>query len=55
MYIFAMKKIQKIPVELPKPYSPKEKHQSLLHTIVGGCYMKKLSQKLPPLKKMGLS
>ena len=27
---------QKIPVELPKPPSHKEKYQSLLHTIGGG-------------------
>ena len=43
---------QKIPVELPEPYSPKENHQLLLHSIEGGCYMKTLSQKLPPLKKI---
>ena len=47
-----MKKLfLKIPVELPKPYSPREKHQSLLLGIVGGWYTEKLSQKLPPLKK----
>ena len=41
----------KIPVELPKPSSPKEKHQSLLHAIGGGWYVKKLGQNIPPLKK----
>ena len=44
----------KIPVELPKPSSPKEKHQSLLHAIGGGWYTKKIIQKLPPLKKRRL-
>ena len=55
MYIFSMKNFQKIPVELPKPSSPKEKHQSLLHAIGGGWYVEKLSQKLIPLKKRKLS
>ena len=51
-----MKKLfLKIPVELPKPYSPKKKHQSLLYAIGGGFYMSELSQKLPPLKKSRLS
>ena len=45
---------QKIPVELLKPPSPKEKHQSLLHAIGDGWYMKKLSKKIPPLKKSKL-
>ena len=43
---------QKIPVELPEPPIPKEKHQSLLHAVGGGWYMNKLSEKLPPLKKL---
>ena len=42
---------QKIPVELPKPDSPKERNQSLLHDIGGGWYMKKLCEKLVPLNK----
>ena len=44
MYFFNMKNMfQKIPVELPKPPSPRDKHQSLLYAIGGGWYMKKLS------------
>ena len=55
MYIFDMKQLfMKIPVELPKPSSPKEKHQSLLHAIGGSWYMNKLIQKLQQLKKMRL-
>ena len=55
MYNFAMKKMfMKIPVELPKPPIPKEKHQSLLHAIGCGWYVKKLAQKLPPLNKRRL-
>ena len=42
---------QKIPVELPKPPSTEEKHQPLLHAIGGGWYMKKISDKIPPLNK----
>ena len=45
---------QKIPVELPKPPSPKEKHQSLLHAIRGGWYILKISEKVPPQKKRKL-
>ena len=56
MYFIAMKNIfQKIPVELPKPPSPKEKHQSLLYDIGGGWEMKKLSENLQPLNKKKLS
>ena len=44
----------KIPDELPKPTSPKEKHQYLLHAIGGGWYVKKIGQKLRPLKKRRL-
>ena len=55
MYIFDVEKLlQKISVELPKPPIPKENHQSLLHAIGGGCYMNKLGQKLPPLRKRKL-
>ena len=51
-----MKKLfLKISVELPKPTSPKKKTRSLLHAIEGGWYVKKLGQKLPPLKKRRLS
>ena len=51
-----MKKLfQKTPVGLPKPPSHKEKHQLLLHAIGGGWYMKKISEKLPTLKKRKLS
>ena len=40
MYFVAMKNMfQEILVELPKPPTPKEKHQSLLHAIGGGWYM----------------
>ena len=46
---------QKTPVELPKQPIPKEKRKCLLHTIGGGCYVKKLDQNLPPLKKRRLS
>ena len=49
------KKIQKIPAELPNQPIPKEKRKSLLHAIGGGWYLKKLGQKLPPLKKRKLS
>ena len=49
------KMVYKIPVELPKQPSPKEKRQLLLHAIGGGWYVNKLSQKLPPLKKIKLS
>ena len=52
MYFIAINNIfQKIPVELPKPPSPKEKHQSLLYDIGGGWEMKKLSENLQPLNK----
>ena len=55
MYFFAMKNLfQKIPVELPKPASPKEENQSLLHYIESGWYMKKLSDQLPRLKNRKL-
>ena len=55
MYGFIMKKLmQKIPVELPKQPSPKEKRKSLLHAIGGGWYVNTLCQKLPPLKKSKL-
>ena len=40
-----------MPVEIPKPLIPKEKHQSLLHAIRGGWYIKILSDKIPPLRK----
>ena len=43
-----------IPVELPKPPIPKEKHQSLLHAIGGFWNMEKLSNKLTTLKKIKL-
>ena len=46
-----MKKNLKISVELPKPSSPMVKHQSLLHTFGGGCYMNKFFHNLPPLNK----
>ena len=56
MYFFAMKNMfNKTPVELPKPHSPREKYQSLLYDIGVGWYMRKLSEKLPPLKKSKLS
>ena len=42
---------QKILVEIPKKHSPEGKIKSLLHTIGGGWYVKKLGQKLPPLNK----
>ena len=52
MCAFNLNKLfQKIPVELPKRPSPKEKIKSLLHAIGGGWYVKKLGHKLPPLKK----
>ena len=46
---------QKVTVEIPKIPSPKEKRKSLLHAIEGGWYMKKISEKLPPLKKKRLN
>ena len=39
----------KIPVEIPKPPIPKGNRQSILYAIVGGWYVNKLCQKLPPL------
>ena len=42
---------QKKSLELPKPPTCKVKRQYLLHANVGGWYMKKLNEKLPPLKK----
>ena len=52
MYSHYMKELfQKIRVELPNQPSPKEKLRSLLHAIVGGWYVEKLGQKLPPQKK----
>ena len=45
---------QKIPVKLPKPPSPKEKHLLLLHAIGGGWNLNKLSEKLPPETKSKL-
>ena len=56
MYSHYMKELfQKIRVELPNQPSPKEKLKSLLHAIVGGWYVEKLGQKLPPQKKGKLS
>ena len=54
MYAFNMISPQKIPVELPKQTSPKEKRKSLLHVIGGDWYVKKSVQKLPPLKRREL-
>ena len=55
MYFGNMKQLfQKIPVELPKPPSPKRKHQSLLHDIGCDCYMNKLNEKIPFLRKSKL-
>ena len=45
---------QKLPVELPNKPSSNEKRKSLLHAIGGGWYVKKLGQKIPPLKKSKL-
>ena len=42
---------KKIPVQLPKPLSLKEKQQSLLHDTGGDWYMKNIKDKLPPLNK----
>ena len=56
MYDFNMNKLlQKIPIEIPKQTSPKKKLKSLLHYIGGGCYVNKLGQKIPPLKKRRLN
>ena len=46
---------KKIPVRLPNKPIQKEKLESLLHAIGDGCYVEKLGQKLPPLKKRKLS
>ena len=52
MYSGTMKSLfQKIPVELPKPTSPKEKNQPLLYVIGGGWYMNKFNDKFSLLKK----
>ena len=56
MYVFNKRYLfQKIPVELPNQPSPNEKRKSLLLAIGGGQFVKKLGQKLPPLKKSKLS
>ena len=56
MYLCSMKHLfLKIPVEVHKQPSPKEKYQSLLHAIGGGWYVNKLGQKIPPLNKTKLS
>ena len=56
MYVFTMNKLfHKIPVELPKQPISEEKRQPLLHGIGCGWYVKKLVQKIPPLKKKKLS
>ena len=56
MHVYNMKNLfQKIQVELPKQPSPKENRESLLHSIGGGWYVKKIGQKLPTLKKRRLS
>ena len=49
------KKVQKIPVERPKPLSHNKNRQSLLHFIEGGWYINKLSKKILPLKKQKLN
>ena len=55
MYNFSMKNLfLKVPVELPNPSIPRGKHQSLLHAVGVGWYMKKLIEKLPPLNKRKL-
>ena len=55
MYFFNMnKKFHKIPVKLTKQHIPRGKCKSLLHAIVGGWYVNKLGQKLPPLNKRKL-
>ena len=52
MYFGTMKKLfQKIPVEIPKPPSLKEKRQSLLHAIGGGWYINKFNDNISPLNK----
>ena len=51
MYVLNMRKLfQKIPVELNKQPSPREKRKSLLHAIGCGWYVKTFGQKLPPLR-----
>ena len=45
---------QKIPFELPKPLSNKERRQSLLHAVGGDWWLKKINEKIPPLKKRRL-
>ena len=42
---------QKIPVELTKPLSHKERIQSVLHAIGGEWYMNKFNDNIPPLNK----
>ena len=45
-----MKKLfRKIPIELPKPPSRKENHQSLLHANKGVWYTNKFKEKLPAM------
>ena len=46
---------EKIPVQLPKQQIIRVKCLSLLHDIGGEWYMKKINQKLPPLKKRKIS
>ena len=45
------KLFHKTPVELPYQPSPNEKRKSLLYDIGGACYVEKLGQKLPELKR----
>ena len=46
---------QKIPVEITKPLSHKDKRQSLLYSIGGGWYMNKFNEKIKYIKKQKLS
>ena len=56
MHVFNMNIFfQRTPVEIPKQPSTREKFISLSHDIGYGWYVKKLGQKLPPLKNRRLS
>ena len=46
---------KKIPLTIKKALTPKQKFQKLMTDIGGGCYMEKIAQGLPPLRRTKLS
>ena len=56
MYNKTMKEMFKIiPLAMSKALSPKQKVQKLMTYIGGGCYMKRISKGLPPLRRSKIS